>query len=82
MRHTRDLELSSPATLVRLESPIESLALRPLQSRDTVQAAVEVSCDSDKPCVENFVSATTNGFVDMKDFMQMIRNRPGGPRIQ
>lgn len=82
VRYTRDLELSSPATLVRLESPIESVALRPLQSRDTVQAAVEVSCDNDKPCVENFVSATTNGFVDMKDFMQMIRNRPGGPRIQ
>lgn len=82
VRYTRDLELTSPVTLVRLESPIENVALRRLHSRETVQAAVEVACDDNKRCVENFLSATAHGFVNPKDFIEMIRNRPGGPRIQ
>lgn len=82
VRYTEDLELSSPVTLVRLESTIENVALRHLQGRHAVQAAVAVTCDDNEPCVENFVSATSHSLVDMKDFMEMIRNRPGGPRIQ
>ncbi|MFP4553512.1 MAG: FG-GAP-like repeat-containing protein [Actinomycetota bacterium] len=82
VRHNEDLELGSPVTLMRLESEIENVALRRLQSRETVQAAVAVSCDDNEPCVENFVAAPSRGFVDINEFMEMIRNRPGGPRIQ
>lgn len=82
VRYTQGLELSSPVTMVRLESPIENVALRRLDRRDTVQAAVEVACDDNKRCVENFISAAPHGFVNPKDFIEMVRDRPGGPRIQ